>query len=93
VSATYLVPIVIEPIHDGVYGYRTEATIPAIARGAGIPISGHLGSANAGTTAAGTSAMSNARCETGKVEATGQFTFDEGTRAAATFIKPCTAIP
>ncbi len=32
----------IEKIHQGVYGYRTEATIPQIAGGSGIPISGHL---------------------------------------------------
>jgi hypothetical protein len=39
---TYIVPIVIEPIHQGIYGYRTKATIPKIAGGAGIPISGHF---------------------------------------------------
>jgi hypothetical protein len=32
----------IEKIHQGVYGYRTEATIPKIAGGNGIPISGSL---------------------------------------------------
>ncbi len=37
-----IVPVVIERIHKGVYGYRTKARIPKIAGGAGIPISGHL---------------------------------------------------
>ena len=39
---TYIVPIVIERIHDGVYGYRVEAKFPKIAGGAGVPVSGHL---------------------------------------------------
>ena len=37
---TFIVPIVIERIHDGVYGYRTKAKIPKIAGGYGHPISG-----------------------------------------------------
>ena len=37
---TFIVPIVIEPIHKGIYGYRTEAKIPKIAGGYGVPISG-----------------------------------------------------
>ena len=49
---TFIVPVVIERIHKGVYGYRTEAEIPKIAGGAGIPISGHLRSAAAGPTRA-----------------------------------------
>jgi hypothetical protein len=92
VSATYLVRIVIERIHDGIYGYRTEATIPPIAGGAGIPISGHLRIGKRWTYRGKHYSYVNARCETGKLEAKGQFTFDEGTRAEATFIKPCTPV-
>jgi hypothetical protein len=46
--ATYIVPIVIEPINDGIYGYRTKATIPKIAGGADVQISGQSGSAGSG---------------------------------------------
>ena len=42
VATTFIVPIEIERIRNGVYGYRTEAKIPAIAGGYGIPISGSL---------------------------------------------------
>ena len=38
----FVIPIVIEKIHNGIYGYRTEARIPPIAGGNGIPLSGHL---------------------------------------------------
>ncbi|MDX6602232.1 MAG: hypothetical protein QOF13_1434 [Solirubrobacterales bacterium] len=34
---TYLIPVRIERIHKGVYGYRIEATIPPIAGGYGAP--------------------------------------------------------
>lgn len=34
---TYLIPVRIETIHKGVYGYRTEAKIPPIAGGYGSP--------------------------------------------------------
>ena len=42
VPTTFVVPIVIETIHDGEYGYRVKATIPTIAGGSGIPVSGSL---------------------------------------------------
>ena len=42
VPTTFIVPVVIEKISKGVYGYRTEARIPRIANGYGIPISGSL---------------------------------------------------
>jgi hypothetical protein len=89
VSTTYLVPIVIETIHQGVYGYRTEATIPPIAGGAGVPISGHLRIGKKWTYKGKRYSYVNARCETGKLQAKGEFTFAEGTRLEATFIKPC----
>lgn len=89
VSATYLVPIVIEPIHQGVFGYRTEATIPQIAGGAGVPISGHLRIGKKWTYKGHHYSYVNARCETGKLEARGEFSFGDGTRLEATFIKPC----
>ncbi len=89
VSTTYLVPIIIEKIHDGLFGYRTAATIPQIAGGAGIPISGHLRIGKKWTYKGKHYSYVNARCETGKLEAKGEFTFLEGTKLEATFIKPC----
>jgi hypothetical protein len=91
VSTTYLVPIIIEKIHDGLFGYRTKATIPKIAGGAGVPISGHLRIGKRWTYKGKEYSYVNARCETGKLEAKGEFTFLEGTKLEATFIKPCKA--
>jgi hypothetical protein len=89
VSATYLIPIVVEKIDDGGYGYRTIAKIPSIAGGAGIPVSGHLKIGKTWTYKGKEYSYINARCETGKLKAKGEFTFKEGTRLEANFLKPC----
>jgi hypothetical protein len=87
---TYIVPIVIEPIHQGIYGYRTKATIPRIAGGYGVPISGHLKIGKKWIYQGKHYSYVNARCETGKLEAKGEFTFADGTLLSGIFLKPCT---
>jgi hypothetical protein len=87
---TYIVPIVIETIHDGVYGYRTKATLPPIAGGAGVPISGHIKIGKKWTYKGKPHSYIAARCENGKLQAKGEFTFTDGTRLEGTFFKPCT---
>jgi hypothetical protein len=87
---TFIVPIVIERIHAGVYGYRTEATIPPIAGGYGVPISGHLKIGRKWTYKGHHYSYVNARCETGRLQARGEFAFKDGTLLSATFFKPCT---
>ena len=42
VAVAFVVPIRIETIRNGRYGYRVNAEIPKIANGAGIPISGSI---------------------------------------------------
>jgi hypothetical protein len=86
----YIVPIVIETIHKGVYGYRTKATIPKIAGGAGIPISGSLKIGKKWTYKGKKYSYINARCETGHLQAKGEFTFNDGTFLSGTFLKTCT---
>jgi hypothetical protein len=86
---TYIVPIVIEPIHQGIYGYRTKATIPRIAGGYGVPISGHLKIGKKWIYKGKHYSYVNARCETGKLEAKGEFTFTDGTLLSGIFLKPC----
>jgi hypothetical protein len=88
---TYIVPVVIEPIHDGLHGYRTKATIPPIAGGYGVPISGHLRIGKKWTYKGSKYSYVDARCETGKLQAKGEFTFTDGTRLEGTFLKPCQA--
>lgn len=94
VPTTFIVPVVIEKIHHGVYGYRTKARIPRIAGGAGHPISGHLKIGRKWTYNGHKHSYVNARCETGHLQARAEVTFkDEGTGATfltGTFVKPCT---
>ncbi len=89
VPTTFVVPIVIERIHDGVYGYRTEAEIPKIAGGAGVPISGRLRIGRRWTYKGRHYSYVNARCETGHLQARGEFGFNDGTLLSGTFFKPC----
>jgi hypothetical protein len=90
VPSTYVVSIVIEKIHKGVYGYRTKGTIPPIAGGAGVPISGTLKIGRKWTYQGRSYSYINARCETGRLQARGEFSFSNGTFLSGTFAKPCT---
>jgi hypothetical protein len=87
---TFIVPVVIETIHNGLYGYRTKATIPKIAGGAGVPISGSLKIGKKWTYKGKQLSYVNARCETGRLQAKADFTFNDGTYLTGTFLKPCT---
>jgi hypothetical protein len=80
---------VIEPIHKGVHVYRTKARIPEIAGGAGVPISGHLKIGRKWTYRALRHSYISTRCETGHLQARGQFTFKDNTYLSGVFIKPC----
>ena len=86
---TFVVPIVIERIHKGIYGYRTKTTIPRIADGAGIPSPARCGSAAGGPIRGRRHSYVNARCETGRLQARGEFGFDDGTELSGTFLRPC----
>jgi hypothetical protein len=90
VPTTFIVPIVIEKIRKGVYGYRTEARIPVIAGGAGIPISGRLRVGKRWTYKGKRYSYVNARCETGSLQARGEFTFKDGTFLTGTIVRGCT---
>jgi hypothetical protein len=86
----YVIQIVIEKIHKGVYGYRTKATLPKIAGGAGVPISGHLKIGRKWTYKGKRYSYINARCETGHLQARGEFEFSDGTFLSGTFLRTCT---
>jgi hypothetical protein len=89
----YIVEVVIERIHQGRYGYRTKATIPPIAGGYGIPISGHLKIGKRWTYRGHRYSYVNARCEDGRLQARGEFTFADGSLLSGTFLRPCTVRP
>jgi len=89
VPTAFVIPIVIETIHRGIYGYRTEARIPPIAGGNGIPLSGHLKIGRKWTYKGKQHSYINARCETGRLQARGEFGFKDGTLLRGTFFEPC----
>jgi len=86
---TFIVPVEIERIRKGVYGYRTEARIPKIAGGYGHPISGRLRIGRKWTHRGRRHSYVNARCATGHLRARGHFAFQGGTRLTGTFFRPC----
>lgn len=90
VATTFIVPVEIERIHRGVYGYRTIAKIPKIAGGAGHPIAGSLKIGRKWTYKGVKHSYLNARCETGHLQARVFVTFKDRTLLTGTFLKPCT---
>jgi hypothetical protein len=89
VPTAFVIPIVIEKIHKGIYGYRTKARIPPIAGGNGVPLSGHLKIGRRWTFKGKRYSYINARCETGRLQARGEFRFRGGTLLRGTFFEPC----
>jgi hypothetical protein len=93
VPTTFIVPVVIEKIHHGVYGYRTKAKIPKIAGGAGHPISGNITVDRKWTFKGHKYSYVNARCETGRLQAKVKVNFKDGTFLTGTFLKRCSVRP
>jgi hypothetical protein len=91
VPTAFVVPVVIETIHNGRYGYRVDATVPKIAGGSGIPISGSIRIGRKWTYKGVKHSYVNARCADGRLQAVGQFGFDDGTVLEGTFLRPCQA--
>lgn len=89
IATTFIIPVVIEKIHKGVYGYRTEAKIPKIAGGYGHPISGNIKIERKWTIKGKKHSYVNARCENGRLQARGEFSFKDGTFLKGTFFRPC----
>lgn len=86
---TFVVPIRIETIHNGRYGYRVIAEIPKLAGGAGIPISGSVTIDRKWTYKGVKHSFINARCPDGRLQAIGSFGFKDGTRLKGSFLSPC----
>ncbi|HET6998711.1 MAG TPA: hypothetical protein VFI03_08985 [Solirubrobacterales bacterium] len=86
---TFIVPIRIETIHNGRYGYRVNARIPKIAGGAGVPISGSLRVGRKWTFKGQKHSFINARCPDGRLQAIGEFGFKDGSLLKGTFLSPC----
>jgi hypothetical protein len=89
VPKTLLVPITIEPIKHGRYGYQAEILMPEIGGGFGAAT---LAKATLGRTfkrGGKTVGYTNARCEGGRLQVHGTLTFAEGGFFQATLTSPC----
>jgi hypothetical protein len=88
--STFIVPIEIQKVHDGRFGFKTVAKIPPIANGAGTPIYGRLSIGREWQYRGRTLSYVNASCPDGRLQAKGQFKFDDGTILNGSLLKPCT---
>lgn len=86
---TLLVPIVIERVHHGRYGYRAEVQLPPIAEGYG---SATLAEAKIGRVFRRHGrkfGYFNATCSGGRLQVHGTLSFDNGDFAPTTLVTPC----
>ena len=86
---TFVVPVRIETIHNGRYGYRVHARIPKLAGGYGVPISGSLKIGRQWTYKGKRHSYISARCADGRLQAVGSFSFKDGTFMKGSFLRPC----
>jgi hypothetical protein len=86
---TFVVPIEIQRVHAGRYGFKTVADIPKIAGGAGTPIYGRLSIGREWNYKGKRLSYVNASCPDGRLQAKGQFKFKDGTFLQGTVFKPC----
>ena len=88
--STFVVPIEIQRVNSGRYGFKTVAKIPKIASGTGIPIYGRLKIGREWTYKGERLSYVNAGCPDGRLQAKGEFGFKDGSNLKGTFLKPCT---
>ena len=86
---TFIVPVEIKRINKGLYGYRTEAKIPKIAGGYGIPLSGWLKIGRKWTYKGKKYSYVNARCSRGRLQAHVEVGFRDDTFLSGTAFSPC----
>jgi hypothetical protein len=87
---TYVVPIEIQKIHHGRYGFKTVANFPKLVNGYGSPISGRLTIGREWEWHGKRLSYANARCADGRLQAKAEFSFEDGSFVQGTVFKPCT---
>lgn len=88
--STFIVPIEIEKVNKGRYGFRTVAKIPRIAGGSGIPLYARLKIGREWTYKGERLSFANAGCPDGRLQAKGEFEFKDGTFLQGSVFKRCT---
>lgn len=86
---TFVVPIEIQRVNDGRYGFKTVARIPKIAGGSGTPLYGRLEIGREWTYKGERLSYANAGCPDGRLQAKGKFRFKDGTVLQGTLFRPC----
>lgn len=90
VATTFVVPIEIQRVNSGRYGFKTVAKIPKIAGGAGIPLYARLKVGREWNFKGKRLSFANAGCPDGRLQAKGQFRFKDGTFLQGSVFKRCT---
>jgi hypothetical protein len=88
---TYLIPLRIERIHKGVYGFRVESEFPPIAGGYGSITSFDFRVDRKWQFKGQELSYVYARCPIGRLQARIETEFEDGTRLFTHFIHPCQA--
>jgi hypothetical protein len=91
--ATILFPITLEKIDNGPFGYLVEAEIPRISGGYGIPLAADMTLGRRWNFMGKQFSYLNARCETGRLQVRGEFSFRDGTVLQGSFLKRCQGRP
>jgi hypothetical protein len=89
---TFVVPIEIQRVHDGRYGFKTVGKIPKIAGGYGTPLYARLSIGREWKYKGKTLSFANAGCPDGRLQAKGQFRFKDGTFLQGSVFKRCKGI-
>lgn len=87
---TFVVPVEIQRVSAGRYGFKTVAKIPKIAGGAGIPLYGRLTVGREWKFKGETLSFANAGCPDGRLQAKVQTKFKDGTFLQGSVFKACT---
>jgi len=86
---TYIVPVEIQKVNAGPFGFRTEAKIPRIAGGAGIPLEGSLTIGKRWSFKGERLSYVNASCPNGRLQAKAEVEFTDTTKLNGLILKNC----
>jgi len=87
---TFVVPIEIQRVHSGRYGFKVEAKIPRIAGGSGIPLYARMTVGREWTYKGKKLSFANAGCPDGRLQAKVKADFKDGTVLQGSLFKTCT---
>ena len=90
--ATFVVPIEIQKVNAGRYGFKTVAKIPKIAGGSGIPLYARLKVGREWKFKGKTLSFANAGCPDGRLQAKVQVTFKDDTVLNGSIFKKCKGV-